>query len=339
MIAMQADVLPVSTHQIALFLTVTLCVGSASMAFLLQRSQANRLQNRLKLVTASAGQRRTVESTGDENRRRIVEDTLREIQAKERASGKPNARPTLIRRMRQAGIGWTRSTYLTVSVLVGMIGYVMAFSWMGIDAVSSVCIAVATGLLVPHAYVQNRRSRRMLAFSAEFPNALDTVVRGVQSGLALVDCLKIIATETQEPVKSEFAGVVHDQKLGLSLEEAMERMAARVPLPEANFFAILIAIQTRTGGNLAEALNNLSKILRDRKAIRAKIKALSAEAKASAGIIGSMPVGVGGILYFVSQDYVSLLFTTSTGNMALGFSAFMMMLGILIMRKMINFSF
>lgn len=336
---MEPDALPISSLQITLFVTVTLCVGSASLAFLLQRSQANRLQNRLKWITASAADRRSVESTGDDNRRRIVEDALREMQAKERAAGKPNARPTLIRRMRQAGIGWTRSTYLTISVLVGMIGYVLAFSWLGIDALSSLSIGVAAGLLVPHAYVQNRRSRRMQAFTAEFPNALDTVVRGVQSGLALIECLKIIATEAQEPVKSEFAGVVQDQKLGLSIEDAMERMAGRVPLPEANFFSIIISIQARTGGNLAEALTNLSKILRDRKALRAKIKALSAEAKASAGIIGCMPIGVGTILYFVSQDYVSLLFTTSTGNMALGFSAFMMMLGILIMRKMINFNF
>lgn len=339
MIAMEPQALSLVSLQITLFVTVSLCIGSASLALLLHRSEVARLRNRLKWIAASAGQRRTVDSTGDEHRRRIVEDTLREIQAKERASGKRNARPTLIRRMRQAGIGWTRSTYLTISFLVGMIGYVMAFSWLGVDAISSVCIGVATGLLLPHAYVQNRRSRRMNAFTAEFPNALDTVVRGVQSGLALVDCLKIIAAETQEPVKSEFAGIVHDQKLGLSLEEAMERMAGRVPLPEANFFSIMIAIQTKTGGNLAEALNNLSKILRDRKAIRAKIKALSAEAKASAGIIGCMPIGVGTILYFVSQDYVSLLFTTPTGNMALGLSAFLMTIGILIMRKMINFNF
>lgn len=336
---MNLEALPLPAVQLALFMTVSTCVGSALLAWYLKRAETGRLESRLKWIANSTGKQRTVAATGDENRRRVVEDTLREIQSKERSAGRPNARPSLVRRMRQAGIGATRATYMSVSALVGLIAYVMAFAWLGIDVFSSTAVAVAAGLLLPHMYVQNRRNRRMRAFTDEFPNALDTVVRGVQAGLALNDCLKIISTEAQEPVKSEFATIVQDQKLGVPLEEAMDRMAGRVPLSESNFFAIVIGIQTKTGGNLAEALGNLSKILRDRKAIRAKIKALSAEAKASAGIIGSMPIVVGGLLYIVSRDYVSLLFTTSTGHIALGASAVLMMTGVLIMRKMINFDF
>jgi tight adherence protein B len=155
----------------------------------------------------------------------------------------------------------------------------------------------------------------------------------------MADCMKIIAAEAQDPVKSEFRTVVADQTLGLPMDEAVQRLSERVPLSEANFFAIVIAIQSRTGGSLSEALNNLSRVLRERKKMQAKIKAMSAEAKASGGIIGALPVVVTGVVYLTSPDYMSLLFTTSTGNIVLAGCGLWMTMGILVMRKMINFDF
>ena len=184
-----------------------------------------------------------------------------------------------------------------------------------------------------------RRNSRFKRFSNEFPNAVDVIVRGVKAGLPLVDCLKIIAAEAQEPVRSEFKTMVQDQTLGMPLDEAVQRLPERVPLAEANFFGIVIAIQSRTGGSLSEALGNLSKVLRERKKMQAKIKAMSSEAKASAGIIGSLPVIVAGLVYLTSPDYITLLFTTTIGNAVLVASGLWMLMGCLVMRKMINFDF
>jgi tight adherence protein B len=203
----------------------------------------------------------------------------------------------------------------------------------------SIGFGLASGLLLPHLYVDVRRKRRFMSFTAEFPNAVDIIVRGVRSGLPLVDCLRIIATEAQEPVRGEFKAIVEDQTLGVPLEEAVQRLPDRLPLPEANFFAIVITIQSRTGGSLSEALGNLSKVLRERVKMRAKIKAMSSEAKASGGIIGALPIVVGFLVYLTSPDYISLLFTTLTGKMVLAACAVWMGTGVLVMRKMINFDF
>jgi tight adherence protein B len=151
--------------------------------------------------------------------------------------------------------------------------------------------------------------------------------------------LKIIAAESQEPMKSEFQNLVDGQQMGVPLEQNLQKMYERMPLPEVNFFSIVLIIQQRTGGNLSEALGNLSGVLRSRKLLKAKINALSSEAKASAGIIGSLPFIVAILVYFVRPDYIMMLFTDKTGNLILLGSAVMMTAGIMVMRQMINFKF
>jgi tight adherence protein B len=198
---------------------------------------------------------------------------------------------------------------------------------------------VSAGVLFPHFYVNFKRKRRLRKFSNEFPNAVDVIVRGVKAGLPLIDCLKVIAREATEPVRSEFQEIVEDQTLGMPLPDAVSRLPERIPLSEANFFAIVVAIQSRTGGSLSEALTNLSKVLRDRKKMGHKIRAMSAEAKSSAGIIGSLPIIVAVLVWFTSPEYIALLFTTFVGNVVLSCCAFWMFLGIMVMRKMINFDF
>jgi tight adherence protein B len=194
-------------------------------------------------------------------------------------------------------------------------------------------------LLLPHLYVGRKRKRRLSAFRNELPNAVDVIVRGVRSGLPLGDCLRLIAAEAQEPVRSEFKAAVDEQTLGVPLPDAMLRLADRVPVPEASFLATVIAIQSRSGGNLTEALANLSSLLRERKKMRGKIQALSSEAKASAGIIGSLPPVVALLLYLTSPQYISLLFTTTTGQVVLVGCAVWMSIGIMVMSAMINFDF
>lgn len=273
------------------------------------------------------------------SRKRSVEEILKEIEEKQKAETKKRRRPTLLARMRQAGLPWTKKTYWLVVASCGLVGYLGALAGFGFGLVPSAAFGIASGLMVPHLYVNLKRARRLKLFSSEFPNAVDVVVRGIKSGLPLVDCLKIIAAESQEPVRGEFKAVVEDQTLGLPMDEAIQRLADRVPLQETSFLAIVITIQNRTGGSLSEALGNLSRVLRERKKMKAKIKAMSAEAKASGGIIGSLPVVVAALVYLTSPDYISMLFTTLQGNLILAASGLWMLIGILVMRKMINFDF
>jgi len=185
-------------------------------------------------------------------------------------------------------------------------------------------------------YLKKRREQKFLA---AFPDAVDIIVRGVKAGLPLLDCLKMITQEAPEPIKSEFRVIVDTQAIGMPLGEACGKLYERTPVAEANFFAIVVGIQQRAGGNLSEALGNLSRVLRDRKKMKAKITAMSQEAKASAGIIGALPICVMVLVYLTSKDYITLLFTEPLGHVMLAGSVVWMSMGILVMKKMINFDF
>ena len=144
------------------------------------------------------------------------------------------------------------------------------------------------------------KKRREKKFLEGLPDAIDVIVRGIKAGLPLFDSIKVVAADAQEPVKSEFAAIVETQAIGMPLGEACSRLYERMPVPEANFFGIVITIQQKAGGNLSEALGNLSKVLRDRKKMKGKIKAMSMEAKASAAIIGSMPPRSWSVVYIIN---------------------------------------
>jgi len=183
------------------------------------------------------------------------------------------------------------------------------------------------------------KNRRQTQFQTEFANAIDVIVRGVKSGLPLNDCLRIIGQEAAEPVAGEFRAITEGLRVGLTLEEALKKMYERMPVAEVNFFMIVLSIQSKTGGNLSEALGNLAGVLRDRKRMKGKIKALSSEAKASAGIIGSLPPAVMLLVYMSTPDYITVLFTDRMGHMMLAGGALWMSIGVFVMRQMINFKY
>ncbi len=323
------------------FLLGACCVGGLLLAALYPRIRADATLDRQLGLIAVTGTAATLRggATDDSRRKRAVEVTLREADEKLKFKAEKRHKPSLLVRMRQGNISWSRKTYYLVSVATGIVAFLLFLGLAGLGALAAVGFGISAGLLFPHWYVKIARNRRFKRFSAEFPNAIDVIVRGIKSGLPLSDCLKIIAAETQEPVKGEFKILIEDHTLGMPLDEAVQRLPDRIPLSEASFFAIVIAIQSRTGGSLSEALGNLSRVLRERKKMAGKIKAMSGEAKASAGIIGVLPVVVTGLLFATSPEYVALDFTTLTGRLMLTACGLLMTMGTLMMRKMINFDF
>jgi tight adherence protein B len=198
-------------------------------------------------------------------------------------------------------------------------------------------VAAIGYLGVPKLVLNFLIKRRLKKFVAAFPDAIDIIVRGVRSGLTVGECLNIIGTESPDPVGPEIRFVNEAIKLGQTMGDALQRMSDRIPSPEFRYFTIVLGTQQTTGGNLAETLAKLSDVLRQRKKMKDKVQAMSSEAKASAGIIGSLPICVMGALAFLAPDYVSLLFTTKPGNFMLAISVVVMGTGVLVMRKMINF--
>ncbi|HSS13552.1 MAG TPA: type II secretion system F family protein, partial [Rhizomicrobium sp.] len=193
------------------------------------------------------------------------------------------------------------------------------------------------GLGLPRWVLSFLTNRRIKKFTENFATAIDVIVRSVRSGLPTNEALRIVAREIPNPVGSEFHSLVESMKVGITLEQGLKRMMESMPTPEVGFFAIVMTIQGKSGGNLSEALGNLAAVLRDRKRLQGKIRAMSSEAKASAMIIGSLPPGVMGIVYLTTPAYIAKLFTERAGNLMLAGCVFWMGMGIMVMRKMINF--
>jgi tight adherence protein B len=268
-----------------------------------------------------------------EQRRKQIMDQLKEVERKER-----KARVTMAARLRQAGLSITMRTFVILSVASGLVfGFVALVA--GLNPLLTLGVAVITGLGLPRWVIGFLAKRRMKKFSGEFANAVDVIVRGIKSGLPVHDCFKIIARESPAPLGPEFQRLVEGLGVGMTLSESLDRMYGRMPTPELRFFSIVIAIQQKTGGNLAEALTNLSTVLRARRMMGEKIKAMSSEAVASAGIIGSLPPAVMLIVMITTPAYMILLFTDPRGQIMLLISAIWMSMGIFVMKRMISFKF
>jgi tight adherence protein B len=265
------------------------------------------------------------------NRRKQISESLEEVEARSKRK-----KQSLEARLAQAGLSWSRNKYIAASIaLAAAAGGLTAL--LNGNFLVILAAAGVGGFGIPAWTLGFLCKRRLRKFVDEFPNAIDIIIRGVKAGMPLGDCLRAIANEAAEPVRSEFRQIVEAQAMGFSTSEAVDRIVERVPLTEASFFAIVINIQQKAGGNLAEALGNLSGVLRDRKKMKGKIKAVSSEAKTSAYIIGSMPFFVSGMVWLTSPKYMELLWTTQTGELVMGGSALWMGIGILVMRNMINF--
>ncbi|MFE0013582.1 type II secretion system F family protein [Mesorhizobium sp. NPDC059054] len=315
--------------------------GAIAYALMFNRMSAEKqVGKRLEVIKAAESDRAVVKAARDKmneaaRRRKSLQDTLKDLDEKQKTTTRTIKSPPLRIQIRQAGLTMTMERFYVYSAICGVVLGLLVFV-AGAPLFAVPAAVLVGGLGLPRWFISFRRARRVKAFLNEFPNALDVIVRAVKSGLPLNDGIRLIANEAAEPVKSEFRRIVDAQQMGLSIPDAASRMPETMPCAEAGFFGIVIQIQAQAGGNLSEALGNLSRVLRDRKKMKAKVQALSMEAKASAAIIGALPFIVAFLVYLTSPNYLMPLFTTSTGHLVLGVSAVWMSFGILVMRRMMN---
>lgn len=322
---------------IILILLGLVCVGAVGF-FVFAPTEKDRAKKRVSSLDLKKNARRAGAAANDaaqqKDRRRRVNEALAKVEDQTKKS-KKKARVSLEQQFERAGLDLTPSQFYIGSVIaaftLGVIGFVS-----GQTHPVTAGLFIVGGLGLPRWFIGFSTKRRQKKFEGEFSNAIDVIVRGVKSGLPVNECLKIIATESPKPVCDEFHQLTEGIKVGLSLDQGLERMYDRMPLQEVNFFGIVLMIQQKTGGNLAEALGNLANVLRQRKLMDGKIKAYSAEAKASAMIIGSLPFLVMGAVKVASPDYLDPLFNTQKGNFIMIGAGLWMSIGIFVMRKMIQ---
>ncbi|MCH7937667.1 MAG: type II secretion system F family protein [Proteobacteria bacterium] len=266
-------------------------------------------------------------------RQRRIQEKVKQLKEK---GGDKGFTDRIADQLLQAGLDISVSAYLVISAVIGVVA-VLGYLLSGMPPIGALAALPIGAFLVPKMVIGGMAKRRQKKFTAHFADAMDLIVRGIRSGLPINECFTVVAREFDPPLGEEFRLLVEGQNLGLTIDDLMARGIERLPTAEYKFFAIVIQIQRQTGGNLADTLDNLSTVLRERKRMRDKAQAMAAEAKASSMIIGSLPFAVAGLLSVVNPDYLMLLFTERTGNILLGIGAFWMTLGSLVMRKMINF--
>jgi tight adherence protein B len=318
----------------AVFFLAAVAVGGVAYVFLYPILSGEKKAEQRMAIVAKPEVASRASRGPQKSRRDVVETTLKELDEKH----KKNKSPPLAVKITQAGLLWSKKQFMIISACIGL-GMFALGMFLGGGLLTAVGFGFAGGFGIPRWLLSFLKKRRESKFLNGFPDAVDVIVRGLKSGLPLLDCMKMITVDAAEPVRSEFRTIVETQAIGLPLGEACGKLYENMPVPEANFFGIVISIQQKAGGNLSEALGNLSRVLRDRKKMKAKINAMSQEAKASAGIIGILPIAVMTMVYLSSPEYITLLFTEPTGHFMLACSAGWMFCGVMVMRKMINFDF
>jgi len=295
--------------------------------------------------------RRLSRNDPNAQRKKQTQQMLKKLREQDETRRKSLVANDIQSKINQAGLEMPAQLFWIISIILGAIAaFAMWYSGaegppklFGFQLKSQPTMiagaAFVAGIGLPRfvlGFLTNGRNKKLMN---QFADGIDIIVRGVKSGLPLTECLRIIARESPAPLGPEFQLLTDNLQMGMSTERALQQFYKRVPLPEVNFFVIVLSIQAKAGGNLSEALGNLSTVIRSRKMMREKIKALSAEAKASAYIIGSLPFAVGFMVYLTTPAYISELWTSAAGHAVLFGGFCLYAIGIAVMRKMINFDF
>ncbi|MSP81443.1 MAG: type II secretion system F family protein [Alphaproteobacteria bacterium] len=321
---------------IALVCTVMLAVFGVLAFVLVRATGQSRYRRRVAAIAGAGGRADKDDKAGaTASRRRAVQQRLKEMEDQRKRSKRGS---TLRGDLQQAGLRSTTRNFFLISAGVGIVCAAI-YLYFELPPLGAITVFFVGFLGLPRMFVKKLGKRRRNKFTHHFADAVDVIVRGIQSGLPVNECLNIIARESPEPVCLEFRQVVEGIKVGLTMNETLQRSLERIPTVELKFFAVVLAIQQQTGGNLAETLGNLSGVLRDRKRMSDKIQAMTAEARMTAMIIGSLPFCMTAILALVSPDYIGLLFEDRTGHFLIGGGISSMLLGVFIMNHMIAFEY
>ncbi|MDP9128403.1 MAG: type II secretion system F family protein [Pseudomonadota bacterium] len=320
--------------------TMYMLLGAGAFLFALlilsafSTSEADDLQRRLTRVGPGGGLRKiSTHDRAPQAVRRTTDSGIPLMNILIRLLPNPDK---LRSRLARTGREMTLGEYLLVNVLLVLV-FFLTFHTIGWSRVLVVPLSLALGMGLPHFVTGFMGARRLKKFLGNFPEAIDTMCRGIRSGLPVTESIAAVGREMPDPVGIEFHRIADGVRMGRTLEASMWEVTRRVSSPEFRFLIIAMAIQKETGGNLAETLGNLSDLIRKRRQLRLKIKAMSAEAKASAMIIGSLPFIMFTLLMIVNSEYMMTLFNSLAGEILMGVGVTWMSIGWAVMTKMIHF--
>jgi tight adherence protein B len=243
--------------------------------------------------------------------------------------------PKILTLLEQAGLRWAPAHLVHLCIVAA--GGTLAFAWLmlPVPKIAAVALGAAAGC-APVLYVWMKRRARLKRFEELFPETLEFIGRSMRAGHAFSASLEMIHREFQEPVAGEFRRTFEEHNLGLPVEVALQKLAKRVPSLDVHFFVSAVLLQKRTGGNLAEILDKLAYVIRERFKLRGRIRAVSAHGRMTATALSCIPIAVGVLMFYTNPDYVTFFFTDDVGNMMMGAAIFLQLVGYLIMKKIVN---
>lgn len=235
---------------------------------------------------------------------------------------------------RQADVKLTPSRFFALTAIFASVGGIISVA-SGIHAGAAPVSAAFSGTF-PLLYVLFRRRKRLKRFGAQLPDALDLMSRSLRAGHSLPSGFSLVASEMKDPISTEFGAVFEEQNLGISIEEALEGLSDRIPNMDLRFFATALILQRQTGGDLAEILDKISHLIRERFRIYGQVQALTGEGRLSGAVLLAMPPLLGLVVYYLNPSYVMLLFTDPMGQRLLVIAVIMQLIGAVVIRKIIN---
>ena len=324
------------------FLIIGLIV--TSIIFLVSNSGQSKKKDRVKSLIANRGattydQADTAHHKTDNKKKSGKKDQniAKKLKVAAKAAPIASLKKTSIRSMiMQAGMAMPVYQFWLLSVLSCLLVFGVTQA-LGLSKLVTVLLTFFGFFGLPRFILKTKVNKRQRKFLEDFADALEAMTRLLKSGMPITEAISMVAREYPDPIGTEMARVYEAQKIGDTLPQAVTNLAERVPLPEVQMFATSVIIQTQTGSSLSEVLSNLANVIRQRYRLKRKVQALSSEAKISAMIIGALPCVVMLAMYFINREYLMILFDTPRGNTLLYMSVGWMMIGVLVMRQMINF--
>ncbi len=243
--------------------------------------------------------------------------------------------PKIAMWLEQAGLAWQPAHLVHLSLMA--FGVTLALTWLMLPVPKWIDLLVASAAAaVPTMYVLMKRKSRLKRFEELFPETLEFVSRSMRAGHAFSVSLEMIHREFQEPVAGEFRRTFEEHNLGLPIDVALQKLATRVPSLDVHFFVSAVLLQKRTGGNLAEILDKLAYVIRERFKLRGRIRAVSAHGKMTATALSCIPIAVAVLMFYTNPSYVTFFFTDEVGNIMMGAAVFLQLVGYLVMKKIVN---
>jgi len=315
---------------------LAVAAGAATAVYFLFLSPAarNKRKMRERMKSISEKERKLKEVESREMSLRREEDRT----ALDKLARRILPRPEILRsRLDATGKNLSIGKYLAISVVIAVVVGVSYWLFTDYPPAAAPFVGIAAGAFLPHKYVSRLIRKRQDEFLAGLAEGLDLIVRGVKSGLPVAETISVVSQEMEGPIAVEFARVTEDTRVGMTLEAALWAAAERAGVPEMKFFVVVLTVQRETGGNLSETLDNLSEMVRSRKQMKLKVRAMSSEARASQYILGGLPFAIAGLLLLVQPDYIMTLWYSEAGNKILMVGGTMLSIGWAIMGKMVNF--